>query len=76
MKKKAIVFLIKYKFTDTDFVNLNFSKLCKIFNPKFIDISRITIKKEFQILRSRIKEKKIYYNKILNTSDLKKILSN
>ena len=73
-KKKVIAFLIKYKFTNTEFVSYNFSNLYKIFNVKFIDISRITIKKKFLILRSKIDEKKIHYNKIINTSDLKKSL--
>ena len=74
-KKKVLAFLIQHKFTDTDFVSLNFSNLCKIFNLKFIDISRIVTKKKIQILHSRIKYKKIYYNKILKISDLKKLLS-
>ena len=73
-KKKVIAFLIKYKFTNTEFVSYNFSNLYKIFNVKFIDISRITIKKKFLILRSKIDKKKIHYNKIINTSDLKKSL--
>lgn len=73
-KKKVIAFLIKYKFTIHEFACYNFSNLYKIFNVKFLDISRITIKKKFLILRTKIKEKKIHYNKIINISDLKKSL--
>jgi hypothetical protein len=73
-KKKVIAFLIKYKFTDTDYANFNFLNLCKIFNVKFLDIHRVIIKKELRIILSKIKEKKLFYNKISNTSDLKKEL--
>lgn len=74
-KKKVIGFLIKYKFTESDFANLNFSNLSKIFNAKFIDISKITLSKKIQILISKIKKKKLFYNKVNNLSDLKKKLS-
>jgi hypothetical protein len=73
-KKKVIAFLVKYKFTQTDFASLNCKNLCKIFNIKFLDITRITIKKKLQILQSKIKKKRIIYTKILNMSDLKKNL--
>ena len=74
--KKIIAFLVKYKLTKTEFTNLFFSNLNKIFKIKLIDISELTLKKKILILRSKIKEKKIFYNKVKNISDLKKILLN
>jgi hypothetical protein len=74
MKKKVIAFLIKYKFSETDFANLNCLNMCKIFNVKFLDITRITFKKDLQILQSKVKKKKVIYTKISNMSDLNKSL--
>ena len=71
--KKVMAFLVKFKFTETEFTNLNLINLCKIFDVKFIDISRI-FKKKIIILQSKIKIKKIFYHNIITISDLKKKL--
>jgi len=76
MKKKIICFLVKYKFTEIDFFNLNLSNLCKCFSVKFIDLSEISSKKKNYSLYSKIKKKNIFYKKIKNINELKKILLN
>ena len=74
MKKKVIAFLLKYKFTETEFINLNMPNLYKNFNTKFIDISEISLQRKIRILDLKIKKKKIFYYKVKKISDLKKIL--
>ena len=75
MQKKNIAFLLKYKFTDTEFLNLNLSNLYKNFNVKFIDISKIIYGKEIHKLELKIKKKKLIYHKIKTTTAFKSILS-
>ena len=43
--KKVMAFLVKFKFTETEFTNLNLTNLCKIFDVKFIDLSGFLKKK-------------------------------
>ena len=70
MKKKIIAFLLKYKFTETEFLNLNIPNLYKNFNTKFIDISQISLERRVRNLDLKIKKKKIFYHKIKKISDL------
>jgi hypothetical protein len=71
MKKKVIAFLIKFKLTKTDFLNLNIPNLHKNFKAKFIDISKVSSKGRVSNLNLKIKN----YYKINNISNLKNLLS-
>lgn len=57
-----------------DFFNLNCLNFHNKSNVKFIDTSRITLKKKIKAFYSKIKTKKIFKYKISNISDLKKKL--
>jgi|688.fasta_scaffold130914_2 hypothetical protein len=76
MKRKILGFLVRYKFTNVDYVNLNLLNLCKKFNVKFIDLSKITLKNKIYNFQSKFKKKNFSYINIKNIYDLKKSLSN
>ena len=70
MKKKILGFLVKYKFTNVDYVNLNLLNLCKQFNVKFIDLSKITLKNKIYNFQSKFQKKNFSYISIKNIYDL------